>query len=145
VIRGAVLALTLATFAGGAEARQIAPGVYGNVSYSPESGDLGGIELQLTGVGEQARVEFVFCEGWCRVSHTEPVKVTDNGFEFDYSEQYFDQNGRPAPPDRMHVQVRRAGRGVNVTVTAFDDPRRSVSMQLKRLKGRYGLAVADRD
>jgi hypothetical protein len=145
VIRAAALALPLALLASPGCAKPIAPGVYGNVSYSAESGDLGGIELELTQSGGQARVEFVFCEGWCSASHTEPVALTDDGFAFDYSEQYVDEAGRPVPPERMHVEVRRAGKGLRVTVTPAAAGAQPISMTLRPLKARYGLAVADRD
>jgi hypothetical protein len=145
VIRAAALALPLAMLASPASAKPIAPGVYGNVSYSPESGDLGGIELELLGTGGQARVEFVFCEGWCGPSHSQPVTLTDDGFSFDYVEEYVDEQGRPAPSQRMHVEVRRAGSGLKVAVTPSATGAQATSMTLKPLKARYGLAVADRD
>ena len=145
MIRAVFLALPLAALAAPACAKPIAPGVYGNVSYSAESGDLGGIELQLIGAGDHARVEFVFCEGWCGPSHIAPVRVNDDGFAFDYSEQFVDQEGRPVAPEQMHVDVRRAGTGLLVTVTPDAAGAQAVSLKLKRLKARYGLAVADRD
>jgi hypothetical protein len=145
VTRASVLALPLAALASATSASPISSGVYGNVSYGAESGDLGGIELQLTGTGADARVEFVFCEGWCSVSHTEPITPTEHGFAFDYAEQYVDERGQPAQSRRMHADVRRAGRGLEVAVTPLDDLEAGDSMRLKPLKARYGLAVADRD
>jgi hypothetical protein len=145
VIRAAAPSILLAAIASAACAKPIAPGVYGNVRYSPESGDLGGIELQLAGTGEAARVEFVLCEGWCGPSHTAPITLKENGFAFDYAEQYVDEHGPPAPSQGMHVYVSPAGTGLDVTVTPVDSPGAVVRMRLKPLKGRYGLAVADRD
>jgi len=139
------LVLPLAALASAACANPMSPGVYGNVSYSAESGDLGGMELQLTGTGAGERVEFVFCEGWCSARHTEPITPTAHGFAFDYAEQYVDEHGQPAQSRRMHVDVRRAGRGLEVSLVPLDEPEAAISMWLKPLKARYGLAVADRD
>ena len=116
------LVLPLAALASAACAKPMSPGVYGNVSYSAESGDLGGMELQLTGTGAGERVEFVFCEGWCSASHTEPITPTAHGFAFDYAEQYVDEHGQPAQSRRMHVDVRRAGRGLEVSLVPLDEP-----------------------
>jgi hypothetical protein len=71
--------------------------------------------------------------------------VDDEGFAFDYSEHFIDQEGRPVAPERMHVDVRRAGTGLRVTVTPDAAGAQTVSIKLQRLKATYGLAVADRE
>ena len=119
----------------------ISPGLYGNVRLSEESGDLGGMELELIGSGPGAHVEFVFCEGWCNSSHKAPVELTDGGFKFYYTEQYSYADGSPARA-RVEVQAIRTADGIRVTVKPTDDSYEPFSSDLPRISERFGLEVA---
>ena len=59
-------AASLACAASATAAPVIAPGIYGNVRVSRETGDLGGIELEIRALGQ---VETVLCEGWCNETY----------------------------------------------------------------------------
>jgi hypothetical protein len=99
------------------------------------------MELELIGAGLDARVEFVFCEGWCSSLHKAPVEITGEGFEFHYVEQYSYADGSPARA-RMDVHVIRTADGVRVTVTPADFPEEAFTADLPRIDQRFGLAVA---
>jgi hypothetical protein len=61
-----------------------AKGVFGNVRYVEEAGDLLGYELRLFQRDGRAMVELVDCEGWCNASMTVPLTRHGNGFELIY-------------------------------------------------------------
>jgi hypothetical protein len=140
MIRGASLAiLLLASACGPASTEGVEPGIYGNVVMSGETGDLGGMELELIGSGADARVEYVYCEGWCNSVHKAPVDFTDDGFAF----QYVDQYEGPGPvSERFDVKAVRLDNGLRVTVTPASNPDQAFSRTLPRIKSRFGLSVA---
>ncbi len=137
-----LIAGLMASFAVSAEAEPPAPGVYGNIVMSEETGDLGGAELELIGTGTDARVEFVLCEGWCNEIFRAPVTFTADGFDFSYVQHFFDQDGRPAESRTFHVEVDRKRAGVSVKITPADDPEWSFAYVLEPIPKRFGLYVA---
>ena len=141
MIRAALVCCLAATACAPAGAEVVPPGIYGDVRLSEESGDLGGMELELIGTGSDAQVEFVFCEGWCSWSHKGPVEFTDDGFDFHYVEQYSYADGSAARA-RMDVQVIRIADGVRVTVTPADNSYEPFSLNLPLIGERFGLTVA---
>lgn len=138
----ALAAVLLACACGSANAQGVAPGIYGNVMLNEESGDLGGVELELIGSGSAAHVEFVICEGWCNSVRGEPVVSTPDGFAFSYAEEYLDQDGRLADSRAFGAVVTRTPFGVTITITPTDAPEGSFSYDLEPLDDRFGLAVA---
>lgn len=137
--------LVLAAFPTVARAEPPTPGIYGNVALSEESGDLGGAEIELIGSGADARVEFVLCEGWCNAVQKAPARLTEDGFEFSYTEDYVDQDGKPAQSDSFLAEVVRKGDGVSITIRYADRPDQFFGFDLPRIERRFGLAVAAGD
>ena len=143
MIRAAAVAVCLiAAACTPASAESVAPGIYGDVRLSEESGDLGGMELELIGTGTDARVEFVLCEGWCNEVGKAPVRFTAEGFRFDYVQHYVNGDGSPAPSGRYDVEATPLATGLRVKVTPADNPQGSFSADLPRIERRFGLAVA---
>lgn len=134
-------AFALLASAGAARAQPTsALGVYSNVRLSPETGDLGGMELELRRGPDGAEVEFVLCEGWCNHAVHVPVTVVQGRFTFDYIEPLNDEGGRPIQPWVLHIAARLANGGVvlsSPTEEAFPPTR------LRRRSSRFGLDVAN--
>jgi hypothetical protein len=142
VIRGAAFASILAALAAtGVAAKAITPGVYGDVRYIEEAGDLLGMELELFGGGDNAHVEFVVCEGECSEVFREQVRLTPDGFRFHYFQH---RVGRAEGTIRMEVEAHRVGNRLRVTVTPSDSAERAYSETLARRAKRYALAIAER-
>ena len=110
----------------------IAPGIYGNVAMSGETGDLGGIELNLPQGSLSEQVEFTQCEGWCNHVERLPVRQGFGGISFVYS-----QSGASGPAATIAVQP--AADGVSLTVDWGNGPQ---TYALKRLQQPFGLNVA---
>jgi hypothetical protein len=142
VIRAAVLALVLAGVPAAARAEPPAPGVYGNVELSAESGDLGGAELELIGSGADARVELVICEGWCNAILTAPAKLSDGEFFFEFTEPSYDENGTLAGSRRYEAVATVYGEDISLTVVPDDPGANPFTYYLPRIDERFGLAVA---
>jgi hypothetical protein len=139
------LLLALACGCSSAEAEPVAPvapGIYGDVASSEETGDLGGIELELIGSGADARVELVVCEGWCNYIHRAPVTLTDDGFTFRYDESYTDLDGNPTGSTRFDAVAVRKGDGIALTISSPGPPPYSFTQDLPPIERRFGLDVA---
>ena len=137
MIRAAAAALCLTA----AACAEVPPGVYGDVRLSDETGDLAGMELELIGTGEDARAEFVICEGWCNTVIEAPVEGTDNGFTFHYVEHEYAPGGRSRNV-RYNVDAVSIDAGLRVTVTPADNEAGVFTGDLPRIDERFGLAVA---
>lgn len=123
-------------------------GLYGNVTYGAESGDLGGFEVRFfvdpaTG---KTMAEFTLCEGWCNEIHVAEVTRDGDGFALSHVETLVRHDGdKPAATEDHTVAYRitRAGRDLRVSYAydgeAFDarEPWR-----IKPLQREYGLDVA---
>ncbi len=85
----------------------IAPGIYGDVRMSGETGDLGGIELSLPQGSDSRSVDFVHCEGWCNAVEQRPVRRGLGGvaFSVQQGEQTIDLSVRPDGPRAVVVSV----------------------------------------
>ena len=138
----ALLVVLLAAACGPAKAQGVAPGIYGNVTLNEESGDLGGVELELIGTGANARIEWVLCEGWCNTIRRAPVQLTPDGFTCSYVEEYVDQDGHPADSKTFDAVAVRTEAGVTMTITSADEPQWSFSYDLEPIDKRFGLDVA---
>lgn len=131
------LLLALACGCSSAEGGPVAPGIYGDVASSEETGDLGGIELELIGSGADARVELVVCEGWCNYIHLAPVTFTHDGFTFSYDESYTDLDGTTF--DAVAVSK---GNAIALTISSLGPPPYSFTQDPPRIERRFGLDVA---
>jgi hypothetical protein len=144
VARVAAVGLVLAVACGCAptHAQTVAPGIYGDVSSSVETGDLGGVELELIGTGADARVELVVCEGWCNYIHRAPVSFTSDGFTFSYVERYTDLERKPSGSATFNAVAVRKGDGLSLTITNPGPPTYSFTQNLPLIDQRFGLDVA---
>lgn len=137
--------LLLGSVATAASAEPPAPGVYGDVQLSAVTGDLGGAEIELIGFGAQARVELVICEGWCNEVIAAPVRMTDDGFAFEYAEHWYDENGALVSSPRYEALAMRIDDGLSLTVMPADPAADPITFFLPRIPERFGLAVAARE
>jgi len=112
--------------------------VFSNVRLSPETGDLGGLELELHPTELQPYALVVSCEGWCNLAHRVPLVIKGNRFSLAFSEA-LTQGGKPAGEDRYRISGRLADSALLVDFR-MNSIREQV--RLKRLKGRFGLNVA---
>ena len=127
--------LAAATPAQAAQARAtIAPGIYGNVRMGAETGDLGGMEIEIHPDG--GTVETTYCEGWCNMIYR--TRYADHGGWIDYAYQ-------ESATFAFTVRVRQRGRDVVVEqrFLPVDGKARVARFRLKRLKDRFGLDVAE--
>lgn len=116
----------------------IKPGIYGDVAYSEESGDLAGVELEIM-PGPGNRVEVTLCEGWCNSVVKTTYRVTPTGIAFSYREQQVDpETGRSLPGETFSYDLRPDGKDILLKGSWFAPER----ARLKRLTKRYGLDVA---
>jgi hypothetical protein len=108
----------------------IAPGLYGNVQMSGETGDLGGMELSLPQGSDSATAEFVFCEGWCNTVEQPQVRRGLGGVAFTirYAERDTDISVQPA--------------GANAVTVSVDWGNGLQQYQLPRIARPFGLDVA---
>ena len=136
------LALGLAGLPAAAGAEPPAPGVYGNVELSAETGDLGGAELELIGSGPDARVELVICEGWCSEVIKAPARLVGDDVAFEYSETWYDENGAVAETPHYEALATRIGDDISLTVVPADPGADPFTYYLPRIAERFGLAVA---
>jgi hypothetical protein len=118
----------------------IKPGIYGDVEYDEESGDLSGVEFEIL-PGPEHRVEVTLCEGWCNSIEKAVYNVTESGIAFSYRETLTDQTGKQVPGEVFSFDVRPAGRGVQLRGNWFAPK----TAKLKRLTERYGLDGAARN
>ncbi len=119
-----------------------APGVYGDVMLSAETGDLGGAELELIGSGADARVELVICEGWCNAVIKAPVRWSGDDLFFAYSEELYDQDGALSETRRYEALATPIEDGISLTVVPDDPAADPYTFLLPRIAERFGLAVA---
>lgn len=102
-----VLALGAAlAFVGGAQGRSVLPqGVYSSVCVSPETLDLGGVEVQLAFL-PKPRGTFAWCEGGCERSAMSDLRFEGDQISFSIVEQYFTERGDAEKPETHHFTGR---------------------------------------
>ncbi len=81
------IVLCLIAFAGTASAAAPRAGVYGNVQYIEEAGDLVGTKVDFR-PGPKPVVVVTFCEGDCEASKTLPVTIRGRRILFTVSDEY---------------------------------------------------------
>lgn len=111
----------------------IEPGIYGNVRMYPETGDLGGIEVQI---GPSNQIETTICEGWCNSTYRTTYRDAGRSISYEVQEKGADRSGRVSIQS-IAVVLKRSGRHLLAKVQG--ETEWSV---LKRLSGPYGLAIA---
>lgn len=117
----------------------IKPGVYGDVAYIEEAGDLVGVELQIPERSDQP-IEITLCEGNCYTVVRASYVVKDDAIEFDYRDGLVDQDGKEAGETLIHFRLESRGKDVmliNLPVSDDLPPER-----LKRLPKRSALDYA---
>ncbi|APG62835.1 hypothetical protein LPB140_08570 [Sphingorhabdus lutea] len=131
-----------------AKSQEKAPvAIYGNVSMSEETGDLGGIELQFYQKNGQQMAEIVICEGWCNQSYHVILHPWGRGYRFSYAELYRNADGEIINSDKFTYWIEPAGKYYKI----YDDIKGRPSLfggkagRLKKLSQRFGLAVANKE
>lgn len=149
------LALAVSLLLAGGGATQAEPsqrpfpqGLFGNVSMSRETGDLGGFEVRFftDPVTTKPMAEFTLCEGWCNSVDTAEVTRTEEGFAFSHLEtlESYDDNGTVGEVSHLvEYQVIPAGKGWKVRLLYDgDDITAGEELRVKPLKEPFGLVVA---
>lgn len=86
-------------------------GYFDSVRVSPETGDEGGIRIQVND-GPSPTVDFVLCEGSCHDYLRFPAKIEGDRLTFTYSEPLFDVKGVKSGETRAKVEGRFVSRGL---------------------------------
>jgi hypothetical protein len=111
----------------------IAPGIYSSVSESPNTGDLGGLEVEI---GKAGQIETVLCEGWCNETDRTTYARRGGSIVYDLHMRSVEPGGR-ITVDTLKVELRPSGR--NVLAKVQGDERWRVLKPRPRL---YGLSIA---
>lgn len=114
-------------------------GLYSNIDLSPETGDLGGFEIEIHADEVQPYVLFADCAGWCNSYYRVPLKLDRDGFEFSYAELTCSEAGslQLAEPRRMHARVS----GEYLILVDREEPGAG-RWVLKAAADRFGLEIA---
>ena len=112
-------------------APDIAAGVYGNVTYIEEAGDLFGYEIRIPHTGLHSVVEVTFCEGVC--NRVERVYLQRRGTNF----QFLLPIGQNPPAALMQITPTRGG--LLLHDVNSDD---AEDAMLRPLRREFGLALA---
>jgi hypothetical protein len=130
------------------EQRPFPEGIYGNVSMSRVTGDLGGFEVRFftDPVTAKPMAEFTLCEGWCNSVDIAEVTRTEEGFAFAHLEtlEGYDDNGTLREESHLvEYQVIPAGKGWKVRLF-YDgnDITAGETWRIKPLKQPFGLITA---
>lgn len=92
-------------------------GLYGNVTLSEFTGDLGGLEVRFFREGTARMAEFTLCEGWCNAAYIAEVRRDGDGFAVTHQESYatYDtQRGDGTATAVVTYRFTRAGDGLAV-------------------------------
>jgi len=124
-------------------ANEALSGVFSDITMSAETGDLGGLEIELHAERPNPYALVVSCEGWCGLYHRVPLRLTGTRFSFAFSEQLVDSSGKPAGVDRYRIDGRLVGRML-VGSLELNTQGRSVRRRfhLQRRARQFGLSVA---
>jgi hypothetical protein len=119
-------------------------GLYSDVRMSPESGDLGGMEIRFYEAEGWHMAEFVMCEGWCNKSYHVELTRDGAGFRFGYGEELQDEDGKPVAGQRYDFIVRPKGRKLQIMMEVMQEGKPEIIDRrlLKRRKQPFGLDVA---
>jgi hypothetical protein len=139
VLSGTALALNAPQFAP-ASGRDRIVGIFSNVQQSPETGDLGGVEIEFHPQATPPYAIVVVCEGWCNQAHRAPVKLEGQTFSLSFDEPLFDMSGAIVAQDHYRIDGRLAGDAVLVDLRLNSN---NWHAKLKRIPSRIGLDVAE--
>lgn len=115
------------------------PGIFSNVELSPETGDLGGLEVEIRLDETGPYVLVVVCEGWCNTVYRSPLKPAGARFEFSFRELSCDPEGVQFEGPLVRFHIWRSGSKLVVEDQAMPGYGR---WRLRPLKRRFGLNVA---
>lgn len=98
----AMLGMLVALALGGPASAAIIDGTYGAPCISPNTGDEGGMIVEVHAAATPPYVLFNLCEGWCydpirTVAHIEGQRIA-----FDIVDHMTDSAGRPLEPETTH-------------------------------------------
>lgn len=95
-------------------------GVYSNISTSGETGDMGGVEMEVRALGPSPTVIFTRCEGGCYGGKTWPATISGDTISFSVTDDWFDENGGLSSQTTTRYQGRL--QGDTLLLTSPDDP-----------------------
>ncbi len=134
-----LLLLPLLSTPAPADVRSPLAGIFSNVALSPESGDLGGLEIEIHPHPSTAHAFVVLCEGWCNEAHRVPVKINGAKFELTFAEPTYDASGATAGEIPYRVSGRLIGQSLLVDLRSGLHVDR---LRLTKRSQRFGLDVA---
>jgi len=111
--RRGVAAAILMSAASPVSAAPVRAGIYGNVHYTQEAGDIVGMEIRVR-PHPRPSIDFVLCEGECAPQVRLPIAMVPGGFAFTYRQALTDQDGRALPDALMHFTAAYRGRNLIV-------------------------------
>ena len=96
-------------------------GYFDSVRVSAETGDEGGIRIQVND-GPSPTVDFALCEGACHDPLRFPAKIEGDRISFVFVEPLFDMKGAKAGESRAKVEGRFVSRGLLLKMDFLDSP-----------------------
>jgi hypothetical protein len=115
-------------------------GIFSDIQMNYETGDLGGLEIEIHPQERSPYALIVLCEGWCNQAYQVPIKINGRNFDLALSEPYFDKSGKLVGKDRYRVHGRLIGQAL-IAELRWEFGRESY--RLMRRKTRFGLNVAN--
>lgn len=123
-----LLAATLQACAGVPE--PTLSGVYSNISLHAETGDLGGVQMEVRADSTSGTVIFTRCEGGCYGGKTWPATIAGDTVTFSVTDDWFDQDGRLSDQTTTRYVARIRGEVLWLTSPDHAAP----AERLKRMK-----------
>jgi hypothetical protein len=118
---------------------RIVPGIYGDVTMSGETGDLGGFEVNLD--ESLTRADVVHCEGWCNSVNVATARPDGAALILTYSETSVAGDGAPATTRSTALRLTPNGQSIMLSVDWGNGFQQRI---LPKLAQEFGLAEARR-
>lgn len=90
-------------------------GVFSNIQMHAETGDLGGVEMEVRPDGANAVVVFTRCEGGCYGGKTWPAAVDGDTITFSVVDDWFDEHGKLSEQTTTRYVGRLSGGVLSLT------------------------------
>ncbi|WP_343698473.1 hypothetical protein [Caulobacter sp.] len=94
-------------------------GYFDSVRVSPESGDQGGIRIQVND-GPLPTVEFALCEGSCGEPDFFPATIQGDRLSFVFTEPRYDRSGQKSGERRANVDGKFVAKGLLLKIDFLD-------------------------